>query len=203
MTLAPLWCAIQFHIKPKRRTTWGEHASYGWYLGTSREHYWCHIIFVNARKTKQITDTVFFKHRYITQPTLTAEDTVVQALQDLMQAIKQQRNVKGAGQFNAIAKMRKVFAPSNNLPLTVPPTMPGVCFAITKPTLATYDMDTRVPLQPPRVGQVEHLLGFKGEMAPPRWLLHCHRRLLHHLITIQYHLSHRCQHRSTSSHNNQ
>ena len=56
----------------------------------------------------QITDTVFFKHHYITQPTLTAEDTVVQALQDLMQAIQQQSNVKGEGQFNALAKMQEV-----------------------------------------------------------------------------------------------
>ena len=76
MPQARLRCAIQFHIKPKRRTAWGEHASDGWYLGTSREHYHCHIIFVKATKTKRITDTVFFKHHYITQPTLIAEDTV-------------------------------------------------------------------------------------------------------------------------------
>ncbi|KAL7476901.1 hypothetical protein ACHAW6_002732, partial [Cyclotella cf. meneghiniana] len=39
MPLALMGCAMQFHIKPNRHRTWSEHASDGWYLTTSKDHY--------------------------------------------------------------------------------------------------------------------------------------------------------------------
>jgi hypothetical protein len=39
MPLAPMGCAVQFHIKPNRRKSWGEHSSNSWYLTTSLDHY--------------------------------------------------------------------------------------------------------------------------------------------------------------------
>ncbi|KAL7483838.1 hypothetical protein ACHAW6_009477, partial [Cyclotella cf. meneghiniana] len=57
MPIAPMGCAVQFHIKPSRRKTWGEHSSDGWYLQTSPEHYRCHIVFVKATRHKRITNT--------------------------------------------------------------------------------------------------------------------------------------------------
>jgi hypothetical protein len=79
MPLAPMGCAVQFHIKPNRRKTFGEHSSDGWYLRTSPEHYRAHWVFVKATRAKRITDTVFFKHKYITQPTVTKADAIVNA----------------------------------------------------------------------------------------------------------------------------
>jgi hypothetical protein len=76
MPLALMGCAVQFHIKPNRRRSWGEHSSDGWYLTTSPDHYRCHFIFVKATRAKRISDTVYFKHKQITQPTLTTEDLV-------------------------------------------------------------------------------------------------------------------------------
>ena len=80
MPLAPMGCAVQFHIKPNRCKSWGEHASDRWYLKTSPDHYRCHWIFVKATRAKQISDTVFFKHEYITQPTMTTDDLVIKAI---------------------------------------------------------------------------------------------------------------------------
>ncbi|KAL7475035.1 hypothetical protein ACHAW6_000970 [Cyclotella cf. meneghiniana] len=40
---------VKFHEKPNRRQMFGEHASDGWYIRTSPEHYRCHIVLV--RKT--------------------------------------------------------------------------------------------------------------------------------------------------------
>ncbi|KAL7476769.1 hypothetical protein ACHAW6_002606, partial [Cyclotella cf. meneghiniana] len=88
MPIAPMGCAVQFHIKPSRRKTWGEHSSDGWYLQTSPEHYRCHFVFVKATRHKRITDTLFFKHKYITQPTVTHADAIVQAYQNLTRAIQ-------------------------------------------------------------------------------------------------------------------
>ena len=44
MPLAPMGCAVQFHIKPNWKKSWGEHSSDGWYLHTSPEHYCCHVV---------------------------------------------------------------------------------------------------------------------------------------------------------------
>ena len=76
MPIAPMGCEVQFHIKPARRKSFGEHSEDGFYLRTSEEHYRMHVIFVKKSKAKQLPDTVFFKHHYITQPTVTPADAI-------------------------------------------------------------------------------------------------------------------------------
>ena len=44
--LGPLGCKVQFHESINRRRTWDPRALTGWYLGTSIEHYRCHIFFL-------------------------------------------------------------------------------------------------------------------------------------------------------------
>ncbi|KAL7478468.1 hypothetical protein ACHAW6_004234 [Cyclotella cf. meneghiniana] len=39
MPLAPMGFAVQFHIKPSRQKSFGEHSSNGWHLMSSPEHY--------------------------------------------------------------------------------------------------------------------------------------------------------------------
>jgi hypothetical protein len=107
MPLAPMGCAVQFHIKPKRRRTWGEHSSDGWYLRTSPEHYRCHVVFVKATRSKRISDTVFFKHKFIMQPTVTPADALIKAYQDLTAALHGISNHKSNAQFNAIKKIQE------------------------------------------------------------------------------------------------
>jgi hypothetical protein len=50
MPLAPMGCAVQFHIKPSRRKTFGEHSENGFYLKTSEEHYRTHVVFARRHK---------------------------------------------------------------------------------------------------------------------------------------------------------
>ena len=52
MPLAPMGCAVQFHIKLDKCKTWGEHSMDRWYLKTSPEHYQCHIVFVKKTQSK-------------------------------------------------------------------------------------------------------------------------------------------------------
>ncbi len=60
-------------------------------------------------RSKRVSDTVHFKHKYITQPTLTPEDTIVKALDDLTHALKESRNTKGILQIKALLKMDELF----------------------------------------------------------------------------------------------
>ena len=73
---------VQMHESRDNRGTWAERSIDGWYLETSLEHYRCHIIHVKKTNSERISDTVFFKHKYITQPTLTPVDTVVKAIDE-------------------------------------------------------------------------------------------------------------------------
>ena len=88
MPLAPLGCAVQMHNKPQKRTSWGNHAMDGWYIGTSDEHYRCFRIYHKETRAERTSDTVFFKHKYLTMPTVTRADRVLQAAKDLTQAIQ-------------------------------------------------------------------------------------------------------------------
>ncbi len=51
---------------------------------------------------------VHFKHKYITQPTLTPEDTIVKALNDLTIALKQKRNNKGIVEYEELQRIDKI-----------------------------------------------------------------------------------------------
>jgi hypothetical protein len=81
MPLAPMGCAVQIHKNSEQQGTWAANTINGWYLQTSPEHYQCHQIYVKKTKSERISDTVFFKHRYLTQPTVTPADTIIKALE--------------------------------------------------------------------------------------------------------------------------
>jgi TfoX/Sxy family transcriptional regulator of competence genes len=118
MPLAPLGCAVQLYESNARRGTWAEHSTDGWYIGTSTEHYRCHRIYVKQTRSERISDTVFFKHKYITQPTVTPADTIVKALDDLTHALKGRRNVSGAAEIEALEKIDEIL---NNIPKQLAP----------------------------------------------------------------------------------
>ncbi len=40
----------------------------------------CHVIHVKKTRSERITDTVWFKHKYITQPKVTPADQIVNAI---------------------------------------------------------------------------------------------------------------------------
>ena len=170
MPLASMGCAVQFHIKPKWRASCGEHSEDGWYLQTSPEHYRCHIVFVKKTRHKRVSDTVYFKHKYITQPTITPANAVVKALQDLMHAIKGKCNNKGTAQFNAITHLQEAFSPGHQLvpesyipkktwvPEQAPRVKaearpPRVQFDKRAPRTVVYNANPRAPMDHPRVEQ--------------------------------------------------
>ena len=113
MPLAPMGCAAQIHQSSERRASWAANAIDGWYLQTSPEHYQCHVIHVKQTKSERVSDTVFFKTKYITQPTMTQADVISKALIDLTQALKGKSNQKGLEQIEALKKLDDIL---NNIP---------------------------------------------------------------------------------------
>ena len=144
MPLAPLGCAVEVYEHPTRRKSWAEHTASGFYVGTSSEHYRCHRIWVNKTKSERISDTVFFKHKHITQPTVTPEDIIIKALQDLKHAVKGTKNHKGDANMEALQKLDALFAKEPQQEKTT--TNKRVQFTTKEPEVISYDEDPRVPI---------------------------------------------------------
>jgi len=60
---------------------------------------------VKKTRSERITDTVWFKHKYITQPKVTPADQIVNAINDLAGALKGKNNVEGLEQMEALQKL--------------------------------------------------------------------------------------------------
>jgi hypothetical protein len=142
--------------------TWGEHSCDGWYVGMSLEHYRTHIVFVKATKQHlRLSDTVYFKHKYITQPTITTADRIVNAYHELTRAIEGFPNSKGGANMEALQCLHEALSPGNSriVPHTPAPQFqseseqatphqhrPMVQFSEIPLQLTLYDSDPRVPM---------------------------------------------------------
>ncbi len=78
---APIGCAIQMHVKLDERRSWDTRSEPGFNQGTSMEHHRCFQVYVTRTQAMRVSDTVFFKHLYITNPTISPESHVVAAAQ--------------------------------------------------------------------------------------------------------------------------
>ena len=63
--------------KPNRRGTFAEHFVKGCFLGAAFEHYRACKMWMKDTRATRISATVFHKHRYITNPSVTPEDRVM------------------------------------------------------------------------------------------------------------------------------
>ena len=158
MPLAPMGCAVQIHQGSERRASWAANAIDGWYLQISPEHYRCHVIYIKQTKNERISDTVFFKTKYITQPTLSRADIVSKALNDLTQALKGKSNERGLEQIDALKRLDAILTNEPETTTETPMPRPSerrVTFAETAnaPTEAEPREETpapRVTTQPQR-----------------------------------------------------
>jgi hypothetical protein len=74
--------------KTNNSGTWAYHLVEGWYLFTSPEHYCTHNCHIKHTKSKQLSNTVQFQHKHITNPFITHTNKVMQALAECIKAIQ-------------------------------------------------------------------------------------------------------------------
>ena len=72
---------------PKQRRTWDTHTKTGYYLGPAWEHYRYHRVLVNDTRAERVGQTVFFRHKYITQPQITESDALLRASDEICNAL--------------------------------------------------------------------------------------------------------------------
>ena len=152
MPIAPMGCAVQFHIKPNRRTTFGEHSGDGFYLRTSAEHYRTHVIFCKKTRSKRLADTVFFKHKHIMQPTVTPADAIVNAFTKLRDAILGIQRSRDDAHFDALQRLESTLQPPNKQ-VTIPRVDKEKEIAVTQPIprVRINEIPTTINDTPPRL----------------------------------------------------
>jgi hypothetical protein len=83
----PMGCKVEAHIVPGIRETWAPHTASGYYIGAAWEHYRCHDIHISDTRHTRVCSSVFFKHKYLTMLTLTAADALIQAADNITEAL--------------------------------------------------------------------------------------------------------------------
>ncbi len=84
----PLGCMVMAQVKPKYRRTWDVHTDVGFNIGTAMKHHRCFHVYITKIRATRVSDSVFFKHQYITNPQLTPETLVMKAALEVTSALK-------------------------------------------------------------------------------------------------------------------
>ena len=122
--LAPMGCAVQVHEKTDKRGTWSYHTVDGWYLATSPEHYRTHRCHIKATRSERFTDTVEFRHKRITNPTITHADKVMKAIADCARTITDTNSEQGREEMRQLAELTQ-YAMHKHPQVNVSPTTIG------------------------------------------------------------------------------
>ena len=96
----PIGMQALVHNNPQRRRSFAQHCSKGWVLETSPEHYRFWKVWTKNTCTTRISGTMFFKHKYITNPTFTPADTITSAAINLSDALRRNVKAQSIGKIN-------------------------------------------------------------------------------------------------------
>ncbi len=66
-------------------------------------------------QSKRVTDTVFFKHKYITQPEVKPADVIIKAYNDLKAALQGLKNANDSKQMRTLEEIQDQLSPGNKL----------------------------------------------------------------------------------------
>ena len=104
--LGPLGCPVMIHKKTYNRKSWDFLSKEGWSLGVSFEQYRCQLVIPADTIEINVSNTVGFLHHFITTPTLTPEDRILNGINTLSNAIQYRPSATYEAQIQAITKFR-------------------------------------------------------------------------------------------------
>jgi hypothetical protein len=87
-TFVPIGMEALVHDKSHKQQTYAKHCKKTFVIGTYTEHYPCWKFWSTATQATQISGAAFFKHKYLTNPSVTPEDLVIAAAENLTQALE-------------------------------------------------------------------------------------------------------------------
>eukprot|EP00804_Cyclotella_cryptica_P015967 CCRYP_004129-RA/>CCRYP_004129-RA protein AED:0.18 eAED:0.18 QI:0/0/0/1/0/0/2/0/948 len=120
----PIGMEALVHDKPHRRKSFAQHCTKGFVLGTSPEHYRCWTVWTPVSQSTRISATVFFKHKYITNPTVTPADAIVAATANLAHVLMSNTTAAhlNTTQLADLTRLHKIIQPTPTDKSAVSPT---------------------------------------------------------------------------------
>ena len=94
---------------PSTRASCAFRACDGFYIGPTLQHYRCFQVVDTTTKSTLISDTIEFRHDYLTQPTSTYADQLIHALHFLSIALKETLSAAIDAQLDAICQLPNLF----------------------------------------------------------------------------------------------
>ncbi len=94
------------HVKPHKRRTYAQHCEKGFVIGTLFEHYQCQKIWMKDMHGMRILGAVWFKHKYLTNPSVTPEDRIIAAIGELAKTLR--TNISPQLYDNTVDKLQKL-----------------------------------------------------------------------------------------------
>ena len=77
------------HVKSEARETWAAHSVSGFNVGTSFEHNRCYEVWIKETQRMRVGNTVSFKHKYLSMPTITPEETLLKTAEELKAVLEE------------------------------------------------------------------------------------------------------------------
>eukprot|EP00804_Cyclotella_cryptica_P020576 CCRYP_003416-RA/>CCRYP_003416-RA protein AED:0.30 eAED:0.30 QI:0/0/0/1/1/1/3/0/460 len=134
----------------------------GWVIGTSTEHYRCWKIWSPATRSTRIAATVFFKHKHLTNRSISPADALIAAAANLTHVIQHNAKAKHVGaknlhdlqrlqQFFSDTAKQQLIARAPPKPVTSHAQPPRVPTPMPLPTIPVVsdDKDSDEELEPP------------------------------------------------------
>jgi hypothetical protein len=84
----PIGMESLVQVKPHKRWTYAQHCKKGFVIGTLFEHYQCQKIWMKDTHGKRILGAVWFKHKYLTNLSVTPEDQIIAAIGGLGKTLR-------------------------------------------------------------------------------------------------------------------
>ena len=78
-------------------------------MGSSQDHYRARRIYVKAAGAERVSEIVFFKHKYLTNPTVTHADIVVQAARELYNALSKKKQGMEKATVEGLRELSKIY----------------------------------------------------------------------------------------------
>ena len=83
----PIGMELLVHIKPHKQQTNAQHCKKGYVIGMSFQHYQCQKVWMKDTHATQVSGAVWFKHKYLTNPSITPEDQIEAAIGGLAKTL--------------------------------------------------------------------------------------------------------------------
>jgi hypothetical protein len=107
--LGPVGCRVLIHAKPATQQSWDFRAKNGFYIGPAMDSYRFFKLVNADTKSQVISDTVEFRHSYLSVPAPSTKDKIMHGLQVVAGAITGAAPPTSISQVEAITNLQDIF----------------------------------------------------------------------------------------------